>query len=207
MLCCSDSDCSHVQKVAIVSILPAAKSGQKALSEGYFTALKAEVKEQFPFAFPVPQELVCTPMDSGYDPLDPDTPKSYIKKVDAAYRQFLVRHIPPAQRACFCFVVSFVCVCVCVFFFFFAVCLAVGLRVCFLLLTMRCNHSQSVSVCVASFVFWSKARTKWDGCKDGALLPQFICTMNISQLRAPYMQGGDTFTRSVEEQWKINLEQ
>ena len=129
------------------------------------------------------------------------TSRRSMQRIDSSWFVTFLRHSAPVFALWF-----LLCVCVCSFFVF-AVCLAVGLRVCFLLLTMRCNHSQSVSVCVASFVFWSKARTKWDGCKDGALLPQFICTMNISQLRAPYMQGGDTFTRSVEEQWKINLEQ
>ena len=56
------------------------------------------------------------------------------------------------------------------------------------------------------FFFWSQLRTRWDGCKDGSLLPQFICTMNISQLRSPYKKGGDSFCHSVEEQWRINFE-
>jgi len=57
------------------------------------------------------------------------------------------------------------------------------------------------------FFFWSQKRTKWDGCEDGAPLPQFICTMNISQLRSPYKKGDESFCRLVEDQWRINFEQ
>lgn len=66
--------------------------------------LKKVGAAQFPFMNPVPTSFVCTPMDSGLDPLEPGTSAAFVKPVALAYREFLVRHILHSAHAlCFFF--------------------------------------------------------------------------------------------------------
>jgi len=99
----------------------------------YFSALRQKQQDFFPFLNAVDKKFVCTPMDSGVDPLGPPSPS--IKHVGAAYVDFMVRLIQSQQHA------PRGCVC---FFGLLAPCLSVS--VCVLLRTGLCVY-QKLAAC------------------------------------------------------------
>jgi len=136
----------QVPPLAIVGITPtysiqglAGKSVE--VIKQYFLALRQKQQDFFPFLHAVDKKFVCTPMDSGMDPLGP--PSASIKHVGAAYVDFMVRLIQSQQHA------PRGCVC---FFGLLAPCLSVS--VCVLLRTGLCSvsikSSQRVVICACS---------------------------------------------------------
>jgi len=127
--------------LAIVGITPAysiPNLAGKSVPEikAYFSSLR---KENFPFLNPVGQKFVCTPMDSGVDPLGFPSASASIKRVDEAYVDFLVRLNSVAAA---CAPRGFVCV---FFLRLLAPCLSVFVYVCVCLAPL---WSLCLSACV-----------------------------------------------------------
>ena len=100
-LCCRAAH-PTLQDCVIVGIVP--KFGQaldtQASTKAYFQKMKKKDEATYPFPIAVPDEFVCTPMDSGLDPLDLPSDDPRRKTVFRAYKEFLVRRFAEKQACC-----------------------------------------------------------------------------------------------------------